>query len=434
MEIKKFSIDILKREKKQTSYFVLALALSYALIFNVLNLVTSDLIVNSVSESAKIEAFVTGGIMLFVSAIALFLGYYINNISAARRKREVAIQLISGIPSRVVVLGLVWQVLCMTIIATIIGLPTGIIISPIFNKIAFIIMGTNGAIFSVSLQAVIITLVLIIMQMVYMMLNNSGMCYKDEIVDIVKNQNESYKPKKKSGIVTVVFLIVLWAISTGYILYSIFAGGDKVDLMLISKAGSMSVGWLILIVILVVPAFLDKLAKKNFSNDKVKLIAIRNLKQSVESSLVIIVTYFVIVFLYINIFSISIDSKNIIAIGIIGLGLLIVLQGIALCFKVVAEANRRESAFKQLNLLGYTIEDIVKIIKKEMIAYYNLIIIIPTVQALVIMYNMYKLGAISINSITIFISIYFISGTISVLIAWKLYYKVIVKTLERGRR
>lgn len=434
MEIKKFSIDILRREKKQTSYFILALALSYALIFNVLNLVTSDFILNPASESAQMEAFFTGGIMLFVSAIALFLGYYINNISAARRKSEVAIQLIGGIPSRVVVLGLVYQVLCMTVIATIIGIPTGIIISPIFNKIAFIIMGTNGPIFYASLQAVVITLVLIIMQMVYMMLNNSGMCYKDEIVDIVKNQSESYKPKKKRGIVTAVFLIGLWAISTGCILYSIFAKVDEVALILISKAGSMSVGWLILIVILVVPAFLDKLAKKKFSNDKVKLIAIRNLKQSVESSLVIIVTYFIIVFLYINIFSQAIDSKNIIAIGIIGLALLIVLQGIALCFKVVAEANRREGAFKQLNLLGYTIEDIVKIIKKEMIAYYNLIIIIPTAQALVIMCSMYKLGTININSIIIFLSIYFISGTIAVFIAWKLYYKVIVKTLERGRR
>ena len=107
-----------------------------------------------------------------------------------------------------------------------------------------------------------------------------------------------------------------------------------------------------------------------------------------------------------------------------------VLMSLTIVFKIGMELNGRQKAYAKLNYLGYTLAQLKKIINKEMIMFYGLILLLPLIYQLVMVIKLIVINIITINLGLMIILIQIIPIALSLIITIKLYNKILPKRIK----
>lgn len=420
MGITGFITKILKRDYKQTSYLIISLTISFIIVFNIFNICTIDIMqANNMQEN-----IVLGIIILSVTAVSMFLGCYLNQVFLERRRSEMAMQMVCGVSIGEILGGVLFQTLIISGISIILGFGIGFLISPIFNNLVYSMLGVSGSPYFISMKGLVVSLVIIFMQIIVIIMINISICYRNELVNLVKSSGNNYIPKRKINR----FLSILTIISllAPIIVFFIRENRSKEEMFTIltflSQYTSLA---LVLVIGFTIPWIIEILSKSKFGVNKICVVVVRNFSYMLEKSVPIVIAYILIVQGYFVVAISKQSDPKAVVMGQIGFGLVLILLAISLGFKVVYEAIRRKSSFKNLYLLGYKKFEIMKLINLEMILYYLLLIILPTVEYGSIMINYIQLGVLNGSSMVVFLSAYVLLGTGVILISTILYRNII---------
>ena len=188
-----FFVKMLKLDIKTCIAYVLSLSIGFVILFNVFNLFFLEEIK---AENGEDRIFF-GGMVLIITAIILLLGYYSNSFFLSRRGREVGVELVSGLSLVDLSVSFIVQNTILSGLATLIGVIGGILVSPIFNTLAFNLIGISGEKFYIAQDGIICTVMVIIIQILFVAAFDVGYGHRSEICDLIKSKNKGYKPKKK---------------------------------------------------------------------------------------------------------------------------------------------------------------------------------------------------------------------------------------------
>lgn len=421
----KFFVKMLKLDIKTCIAYVLSLSIGFVILFNVFNLFFLEEIK---AENGEDRIFF-GGMVLIITAIILLLGYYSNSFFLNRRGREVGVELISGLSLVDLSVSFIVQNIILSGFATLIGVIGGILLTPIFNVLAFNLIGISGDRFAIATDGVICTVMVIIIQILFVAAFDVGYGHRSEICDLIKSKNKGYKPKKKnlSAFKTSIYFIMFIVPIIGLFFINYNSDGYEVIIQITAIVGGVG---LALFIREGIPYIIEVYLNKSGRKDPIKVMYLRNLKYVMEKSAVIMICFSVIIIaITIIIGGVNYDIKFSI-VSTIGLVATTFLLSITIVYKIIIEALNRINSFKQIFLLGYTKGQILQIISKEVSTYYFIVFIMPLIQGTCIFYGYVKGGEIESTMLLILALILILLAIVTFFISYIYYKKIILNSNE----
>lgn len=388
MKLFKLGINMLIKHYKQSYYYILTITISTIAIFNLVN--TSIILTDEVNVSAakviNIEkagiisnesiisdtaSILSVSIFLIVCIAVLMIGYASYYFIISKTK-EVGVIAVSG--GSVINTGayLSAQNSIVQLIGSITGVGLGIGVAHILLNYFYKSIGIEDGVI-ISTKAMSVTIYIIIIQFIYTLVAGVGYAYRKTISELmVDNVTLFDKDIRKFKIPYWVYIVVYLLPLIGVYKAAGGEGEENVTTFVFSSffgfVGFFQYG---------LPVILEKIRKKGWLYNKNTMIWVNNLALSIRKSMILIGTMACIMSLtLVNTIS---NSGDFIArfVSILISVSFVLIMSITIVYKILAEAYKRRSIFKQLWLVGYRRKELYRIIRKEVIGYFT-VILFPT--------------------------------------------------------
>ncbi|MGL5614931.1 MAG: hypothetical protein ACRDD2_01705 [Sarcina sp.] len=422
MGMRGFSLKSLKKDGKNTLTYVLSLGISFMLIFTVLNLAY-------IENSNSSETIELGMIILTIIAIVFFIGCYINDFFMERRAKEVSVALISGSSILKIADSFVFQNIILSIISILIAFGGFLILKPLLSLLLIFL---GGGPLAFSLEGSIVAIILILLEIIFITMCNVGLSYRNEICELIQGKKTKKKKKKHFNIIEkIAYIISLFSLAPIVLVILIFS---------IDKEGYSGIGTIIFIVgfigatslsTFVIPSIIEKKFNK-LKGDKINIIKFRNLKNSLEESKGVILSYLFIYLAFSNSLFGNFTDKELVARVVLIILLSLILLMVAFIYKFYMSAINREKDFLNLKLLGYEMETIKKIIRGEIIDYFILVFLIPYIQIILVFSGYLKFQIINLSLFLIMITVTILVLILGCYLSFKVYENILLKNLKNS--
>ncbi|MGL5823066.1 MAG: hypothetical protein ACRCYE_15790 [Sarcina sp.] len=418
MSRRKVAINFLLRDKKSIVPLIVSMAVTYTAIFLIFNVCFLD----ELQAGSSIENFKIGVVIMGTITLVAYLAWYMNIVSMKGRRKEIGVELISGV-SRFDALGLsVTQLYFISGIAIVLGAVGFVILTPLVNFIVEMIVGSDIKIFSLSMMGVGTAGLVIAIQLLFVFFVNGGKSYRYEIIDLFKAEKYERAFNTKSfevGIIAILSLLAMCSILV-IIPYGIMGNIEKISEFM-AAIDNVSTGGLIIFILCGLPYFIELGIKKKYRFDYKKLIIAKSVKDLVTSSIFLVLGFAFIKFVVASTFIFAEQSKKTLAIGVIGASLMLIIAVIAYIYKLVFELEKRMEGINTLDQLGYRREELKLIINKELFLYFIFVAVIPLIQSAIFLYGLQVQGIISTMVVFGFCGAYALLVTIGYIISIKIY-------------
>lgn len=418
MSKKKVAINFLLRDKKSIVPLIVSMAVTYAAIFLIFNICFLE----ELQAGNSVENFKIGVVIMGTITLVAYLAWYMNIVSMKGRRKEIGVELISGI-SRFDALGLsVTQLYFISGIAVLLGAAGFLVLTPLANFIVELIIGVDIKIFSLSMAGLGTAAVVIGIQLLFVFFVNGGKSYRYEIVDLFQAEKYERAFNTKSLEIGIIAILSLLAMCSVFVIipYALMGNSGKVE-EIMAIIDNISTGGLIVFILCGLPYFIELGIKKKYKFDHKKLIIAKSVKDLVTSSIFLVVGFAFIRFVVASTFIFAQQSKKTLAIGLIGASLMLIIAVIAYVYKLVFELERRMEGIKTLKQLGYRQEELKMIINKELFMYFIFVAGIPLIQSIIFLYGLQVQGIISIMVVLGYCGAYALAVTIGYVISLKIY-------------
>lgn len=412
MGIYKIGIKLMKSQRKDNIFYMITILVSTALIFNMINILN----VRGSGFNNIIERTILSTPILIIILLICFLIFYTNNYLGKLKSKDIAIQLLSGVNVFKLGISLAMQSSILTFISYILGILFGLFLVPIFCLLA-----KSDGIYLLSSEAFIYSLLIMVVEFLFISVVNIGYGYRNSITDLINDEErDSYirDNSKKRGLSIKDFRFFIYTFLS---LIFLFMPQDKMEenLTYILLIFCLTIYGSIQIINVFIPKYVDKIKNKYFNN-KIKIIAINNVKTKIIKNKIISFLIFstsVSVIFSMQVVS-SFEKFNLynritFIINIILIAFMIIYRGLY-------DATNEKNTLNSLILIGYKKSEIEDIIKTEFKYFYSAFLGVPCL--MIFMYLMilfikgildgmfvlsYILIYIGIMSITVFITYFF---------------------------
>lgn len=421
----KLSMTLLKREVRQSMFFFVTLVGAVAISFMFFNILDNPLL--------KTEQQVTGGAVfqevsvpptVFLTILVLtfvsIMVFFTSDFFMSKKASEFAILGMSGSHYLKTTRFLMYQLFVLLVAGIVIGLGIGIGATFLANAIIYQYMGINATPFTLlpsafgSMLAVFGTLVLILVILAM------GYVFRNDILALLSQGRESIKQDKRALKIPSFLFVLLYG-------YGFVAGvmtdnvGDFSGVALMGCLGAIGV------IRYFIPDMVKRAKKGRLLTKKVPLIAYSNFVEIISHSVAIIAMTVFSVILVSSLMFGQADNNREFIISMIGLFVIIALLFTSIMFKVLVEVETRKRFFDNVYHVGYTKTQIIKMIDVELVSYYGVILIMPTIYLVLMAWA--NITKASLDPIMAVITIgYFILVGLVSLIACRHIYVSRVKT------
>lgn len=412
MGIYKIGIKLMKSQRKDNIFYMITILVSTALIFNMINILN----IKGSGFNNIIERTILSMPVLIIILLICFLIFYTNNYLGKLKSKDIAIQLLSGVNVFKLGISLAMQSSILTFIAYILGILFGLFLVPIFCLLA-----KSDGIYLLSSEAFIYSLLIMVVEFLFISVVNIGYGYRNSITDLINDEErDSYirDNSKKRGLSIKDFRFFIYTFLS---LIFLFMPHDKMEenLTYILLIFCLTIYGSIQIINVFIPKYVDKIKNKYFNN-KIKIIAINNVKTKIIKNKIISFLIFstsVSVIFSMQVVS-SFEKFNLY--NRITFIINIVLIAFMIIYRGLYDATNEKNTLNSLILIGYKKSEIEDIIKTEFKYFYSTFLGVPFL--MIFMYLMillikgilggmfvlsYILIYISIMSITVFITYFF---------------------------
>ncbi|WP_297518751.1 FtsX-like permease family protein [uncultured Clostridium sp.] len=425
MENLNLKLGFIKRDRSITASILLSTSIVYALTLTFFNI--SSLNTTLIGSQENIDFIIILG--YFLSLVAIYLGWYMNSIAMVARNREFAIQLTAGL-SKPKAFGLAAiQSLFIVSVSLFLGIIISLILTPLLGMLLNALTGLNFITFGFSLIGFGLTLLIVAIQTFVMILNNGGLFYRAEAIDIINlHKKEITSETKNKPLLGILSLIAALSIFAGYFYAKDL--GPGIDLYkMVDVLSTTSFFGLIGLKVYGFPYFIDFLCRKKLLNKKLHLLTIKELSFSIKQSLSLLILVLLIpqlALLTFNGVALGLPTEILTRVSLIFISLLIT---ITIIFKLTLEGLNRLDSYKGLKNLGFSKEEILKIVKNKMILFTAYILFLPLALGLVSLHLYSLAGPMNMMFIIPFLIVTLILGIIAVVIAHRIIKNNILENL-----
>lgn len=445
----RFAIKMLIKDVKQSIFYVFSMIFATTVIFNIFNLLYNP---DFVTDQKNYMIF--SGITTIILLVAMFLVAFANLYFIYGKTKELAIAVLSGRSVYTVGSILTIQNLILGLIGTGVGLAVGGAIMPIVNSIVYKSSGMAVDKFAFSSTGFIITVLLIVIEFVFMILFDMGYVYRREVIELVKEKENiteystskkikyenqfkfelsrvGEKPKKeidprKKEIRQNRIYIILYLLPILSILLPINVDEKSIIVNLLIFVSLIG---MVKILVDLLPKYINKIKQDKYLYKEIQLQSLSNLLYALRKTKYLVVTTVVAVVILLNVITDKDGFPHVKVITIIAYIIVNTLMALATNYKIFIEGSNRKRSFKQLVLIGYTSDKIKKIIAEEVLFFYGIIVLIPAPHIIVVLVLNILCGQMSVMLALLLAGMYFGIFIISCLVSLIGYKKIIFKYL-----
>lgn len=214
-----FSIARKNIKKNFTNYFLYigSMIFSIVIYFTFVSLKYDQIIQETTDSSDKIGSVFNGASVVLIIFVAVFI-WYSNSFFTKKRKKEIGLYSLLGVRKKQIGRMLFYENFIMGIIALLIGIILGSILSKLFVTILLKVMGYDAiGSFAVSPQAIINTMIVFTLITVITSIHGYRLIYRFKLIELFKAEQEGDK-EPRASIITAMMSILL--IGIGYWLAS----------------------------------------------------------------------------------------------------------------------------------------------------------------------------------------------------------------------
>ncbi|MGL4850681.1 MAG: FtsX-like permease family protein [Clostridium sp.] len=393
----KLSLLLLKRDRKNFFFYMITSVITFTILFAIFNIVYDKGLIENLSKSDYSSLATNNTLVVF---IVIIIGCYSNEFFMERRKKEIGIQLISGLGIGDLTFFTIMINMFISGVSVVLGIFFGLGLSKILNEFLYSLSGIGNAHFNVTLDGILTSFSMVIINVVLIALLNIGLAHRLDVCDLVRSKAGTYREKKKSKIGNI-FLIL----NTVALLSSILLMLQTKDYNVISVFGFVCIIFLFFFIFKSLPRIFEILGVRTVN--KINIIVFKNTKLNLEKNLASLLSILSIVGFLIVTLSGYKDNPYL-SVACVGSGILLtILYIICTLYSFNALAVSKKRNFKILSALGYLDEDKKKIIFKETTLYILCVCFLPVLLAIISIYKLWSLNILNI-SIGIFISFWLI--------------------------
>ncbi len=425
------SMTLLKREVRQSLFFFMTLIGAVAISFMFFNLMENPLL--------KTDELSTGGatiqdvsipptIMLTILVLTFvsIMVFFTSDFFMSKKASEFAILGMSGSHYIKTTRFLMYQLGVLLGLGIAIGVVLGIGATFLANGIIYQYLGIDASIFELipsaigSLIAVFGTLVIVLVILAM------GYVYRNDIMALLNQGRETIKRDKRA----MKFPSIAYVLLYGYGIYGAITTSQVSDFTGIGLLGCIGA---IGIIRYFIPDLVKRAKKGNLITQKIPLIAFSNFVEIVTNSVAIIaMTVFSVIIVSAMMFG-QYSNRREFIISLIGLFVIIVLLFTSILFKILVEVETRKRFFDNVYHVGYTKNQIVKIIDVELITYYGVILTLPTIYLGLMGYKHITLANLDPVMALITIGYFLLAGLISFAVCRRIYVNRVKTFIGRER-
>ena len=389
MGVFKYIFLTIKNDLKENYFYMITMTMSIAIIFVSFNIIYNEEIVPQRSYEYTILS-ILGVVVL--SVLILFM-IFANSYYLEDKYKEYGVITLSGKSTFEIFIIISVRNLIMSLVAILLGCILGYIINPIIMRKVFQMINIENPTSYVCTQSLAITIIMTIVECLVVFLINSGQIYKKKIKELIIKKKSSFIPNVKRSKMKMYIYIIFYFIP----LISLLLPVSRKDIAFVMLAAIVtSIFGIQGVVRYVIPNALADYKNKNFITDKIKLIIISNLYTSIKRSTSLVLMYIITAVVTIVVIGQYQEYSVINIFALASFIFVVVILNFTIMYKFFIEAYRRKENFEQLRLLGYSYNEISKIILTEVIAYYFIVNILVLIQITLVFLASNLAGFISI--------------------------------------
>lgn len=433
MGVFKFSLSMLKKDYKKSFIYGLTLTFAVTIIFLFLNIISNPQLFDKADKALKgggsfatMEVPFSTGLSLLIIFFCCGMMFFANNFYLSRKTDEIAILRLSGTGAISCTMYLVYQALMIMLVALPLGLLIGHFGGQVYNQLVF---DSMGIVYSTNIPSIVyiytIAVVLCIIVAISVLCN--GYIYKNDIQSLLSSETEMNMTEKSNVKVKSILFGLMFIFS----LYSMFlAEHSPTSYIVPIFIGVSAIYGLIRYSI---PTFIRYIKSKYLLTKRYSLIYVSNLSYSLTRSQTLFFLMIISVTCMICTVASNQNNGREFISSIMSYIVIIVLLITSIVYKYSMEAQTRMTLFTNLWKIGYTKKELKKIIYKEVLCYYALLILLPMLFSLFVEGRFIYYNDMTFQFALILDLMYIIPVIVSMLITYKLYYNSVIIPIKEDR-
>jgi len=421
---------LVKDYKKSLFYgltLVFAVAVSF-IFFNIIN--NKDLADQMISSSGgrwqDVNMPFSSILSFLIVCFCCFMIFFANNFFLTRKTTELAIMGMSGsgyINSTMYVL---YQTFVLLALATPLGILIGRLTVPYSNAYMYSMLNVNKDVHIIPREAYIYSFLVVAIVLAMICVLTAGYLHRNDILVLLSQENEMNFNKGSKKIPPILYFGI-YLLGIIMMFMNPHQANAYIAPTLVGVAGAVG------IIRFVLPDIVRKLKQNILLTKRYALISVSNLSYSIQRSLLLFTLMTVSVTGMMAVLAAYKDSPREFVTSVIGYIVVIVLLVVSIIYKLSMEAATRKTLFFNLWKIGYTREELKKIIRQEVIYYYLILILIPLIYILFIAGRFIYYGDMSFRFAIVFSLTYIIPIILSGFMTYFQYVSAVVKPMSGGK-
>ena len=410
MGIIKLAFVSLKKDMSKSIFYFLTFLLTTIFIFSFFNLTFNPY--SGIHLGKDDTTFVTP-IAVFVIVIAMLCVFLANNFYVSNKGKEISIILMSGASIYQLGFYLFLQVFTIMLCAIPLGLVLGYLLIPSINSLFMMTFKYSGQLFYLSSQTFPATFMILAFEVMWCSMLNLGYCVRSTINSMIHDKNKIDLSGLKGPQITSKVFIILYFVPMVLFLFV----KDSTSYMFIALFGLIGISGLIKKVL---PEYIRKRQRNNSLENSKDLISLGFFHSDIQKIFGLLLISLLSSVLLTCIIVYTIKQPLVSMVALMSYVSVMILMSLTIVFKIGMELSKRKGNFENLCRLGFSLE-LKRIIKKEMICFYGVILLLPLSYQIIILCNLLLRAKITFYLFLIILIIQIVPLFISYLLSIKLY-------------
>lgn len=427
----KFSMIMLKKEYRKSLFYGLTMMFSTAMTFIFFHIMNNEYLmpIETVAGGSTWEQMsvpLSTVLAFLVIIFCCFMIFFANNFFVSKKTKELAILGLSGSSFMKSSLYLIYQTIALMMIAAPTGIGLGMLLIPYINQYMYMLLNIKESIYYIPVSAIVQTVVSVLMLVVVLCVFTGGYIYRNEITELMKSEtNMVFQDKRKMKLPANIYVFIyLFGIvmmfmnphsPISYIAPSLVG--------VIGAAGSIRY---------TIPRWISKWKKNTLITHRIALIYVSNLNYSLYQARMLVILMIASFTGMIAVLASQQGAPREYATAFIGYFVIITLLVIGLVYKFCMEIANRKTFYENMWKIGYTVSEIITIIKREVLYFYTVLLLFPLLYVFVIMGRFLYFNGMSISFCIVNVAIYIVPISISAFITYYIYKKNVVTPMQGG--
>lgn len=422
MSMWRFSSSLLVKEFPKSFFYALTLIFQIAITIIFFAIPNNQLLLDEPVVPGEVPFIVSLSFVIIVFCCCLIA--FATNFYVSKKSKEVAILKMSGwTPFRIVEFILI-QIAIILAVAIPIGMILGYGIAVSGNFFLYQQAGIQADPFYIPFIAFSQSLFVIGLMLVIVLMVAYGYVYRCEISEFL-NHSIAMQPKTSSTLIRPLFFIFLYLF--GLFLIDLNNYGEpyffQIFIGMIGAGGLVASGISYTILIL---------KQRGLGTKRYALIYLSHLNYTLQKNVLLATSTIVSVTTLVTLMMTEEESSQLFTLVVISYVIAIFLLMTSIVYNYCIEIQQRISLFSSLWKMGYTVKELRLIIRKEVIFFYCIILLLPLVYLLAIGQRYVGNGTMTLIGFGLIISTYLIPIITSACIVYRFYVVTVVRSIERG--